>query len=59
MLYTLLAVLGSFAPTLLVPLGLGFETGETLIHLLVGVLGLVAGVYIVAEPEATVQGVPA
>lgn len=55
--YTLLAVLGFIAPASLGFLGLGLETGENLIHLLVGVLGLVAGFYVV-EAEGT-PGTPA
>lgn len=52
--YTLLALAGFASLTLfgLGPaLGLGIELGENLIHLLVGVLGLVAGFYVV-EGEA-------
>jgi hypothetical protein len=57
-IYTLLAVGGFLAPSLfgLGPaLGLGLELGENLIHLLVGILGLVAGFYVV-EPEEAPPG---
>lgn len=54
-LYTLLALIGFIAPTSLVSLGLTFETGENLIHLVVGVLGLVAGFYVVEGETPTTQ----
>lgn len=55
-LYTALAVAGFASPTVF---GLGaalgglhLETGENLLHLLVGVLGLVAGFYVIEGEEA-------
>lgn len=50
--YTLLALVGFVAPTGLAFLGVGLELGENLIHLLVGVLGLVAGFYVVEGEES-------
>ncbi|HEV8361469.1 MAG TPA: DUF4383 domain-containing protein [Candidatus Thermoplasmatota archaeon] len=51
--YVLLALIGFVSATALASLSVGLELGENLVHLLLGVLGLLAGFYVVEGVRET------
>ena len=61
-IYVLLAGIGFASPTVLgvgTTMGLHLETGENLLHLLVGAVGLLAGFYVIEGDVPTTPAAPA